>query len=126
MGNNHADEQAAAATAAMNRVLAAEREAEQAVAACERQAQALLQAAYARARRIATRADERLSLLRMHCNDHISRQIEVMERTDEQVAQQESSQKPQEAARIAVIVEQLAAELSAGDSTSIPVKDGNR
>ncbi len=116
MANNHADEQSAAATAAMNRVLAAEREAEQAVADCERQAQALLQAAYARAQRIAGRADQRISLLRMRCGDRVSRQIEAMER-DERAAPQASSPDYPDAARLAAIVEQLAAELS-GDAPS--------
>ena len=115
MADNHADAQTAAASAAMNTVLEAEREAEQAVAECERQAQGLLQAGYARAQRIAGRADERISLLRMRCIDRVTRQIEAMERA-ERAAQQGSSLEHPEADRIAAIVEQLAAELSGGAS----------
>jgi len=116
MTNNHADEQTAAASAAMNRVLEAEHAAEEAVAGCERQAQALLQAGYTRARRITARTDERISLLRMRSTDRVTRQIEVMERA-ERAAQQEASPEHPQAARLDAIVEELVAELSGGDST---------
>jgi hypothetical protein len=120
MTDNHADEQTAAASAAMNRVLEAEREAEQAVAECERQAQLLLQAGYARARRIAGRTDERISLLRMRSSDRVTRRIEVMERA-ERAAQQGAFPEPAQADHLAAIVEELAAELSGGDP---PVPEG--
>jgi regulator of protease activity HflC (stomatin/prohibitin superfamily) len=116
MANDHTDEQTAAASAAMNRVLEAEQAAEEAVAECERQAQALLQAGYTRARRITARADERISLLRMRSIDHVTRQIEVMERAERAVQQGASPEHPQ-AARLDSIVEELVAELSGGDST---------
>ncbi len=120
MTDNHTDEQTAAASVAMNRVLEAENEAEQAVAECEREAQALLQAGYARAQRITARADERISLLRMRSIDRVTRQIEVMERA-ERAAQQGSSPEHPQAARLASVVEELVAELS-GDAT--PASDG--
>jgi len=116
MTNNHADEQTAAASTAMNRVLEAEHAAEQDVAECERQAQALLQAGYARAQRITARADERISLLRMRSIDRVTRQIEVMERA-ERAAQQGSSPEHPQAACLDSIIEELVAELSGGDST---------
>ena len=115
MTNNHTDEQTAAASAAMNRVLEAEHAAEQAVAECERQAQALLQAGYTRAQRITARADERISLLRMRSNDRVNRQIEVMERA-ERAAQQDASPEHPQAARLESIVEELVVALSGGDS----------
>ena len=123
MTDNHLDEQTAAASAAMNRVLEAEREAEEAVAECERQAQALLQAGYARAQRIVARADERISLLRMRSSDRVTRQIEVRERA-ERAAQQDSSPEHPQAARLDAIVEALAAELSGGASPA-PAGDAN-
>ena len=123
MTNNHTDEQSAAASAAMNRVLEAEREAEQAVAECERQAQMLLQAGYARAQRISARVDERISMLRMRNIDRVSRQIEVMERA-ERTAQQESSPEYPQAARLDSIVAELVAELS-GDTSPASDAEAN-
>ena len=120
MSNNRADEQTAAASAAMNRVLEAEHEAEEAVAECERRAQALLQAGYARAQRITARADERISLLRMRSIDHVTRRIEVMERA-ERAAQQGASPEHPQAVRLASVIEELATELSGGAS---PASDG--
>jgi regulator of protease activity HflC (stomatin/prohibitin superfamily) len=115
MTNNHTDEQTAAASAAMNRVLESEHAAEEAVAECERQAQALLQAGYARAQRITARTDERISLLRMRNIDRVTRQIEVMERA-ERAAQQDASPEHPQVARLACIVEELVDELSGGDT----------
>lgn len=117
MTNNHADEQTAAASTAMNRVLEAEHAAEQDVAECERQAQALLQAGYTRAQRITARADERISLLRMRSIDRVTRQIEVMERA-ERAAQQGSSPEHPQAARLDSIIEELVTELSGGATTA--------
>jgi len=116
MTNNHTDEQTVAASAAMNRVLEAERAAEEAVTECERQAQALLQAGYARAQRITAATDKRISLLRMRSIDRVTRQIEVMERA-ERAAQQDASPEHPQAARLASIIEELVAELSGGDTT---------
>jgi len=115
MANNHDDEQSAAASAAMNRVLEAEQAAEQAVADCERQAQALLQEGYARAQRIGSRTDARISLLRMRCNERVTRQIELRERVEAGARQGESPGHPQ-AERLAAVVEALAAELSGGEA----------
>jgi regulator of protease activity HflC (stomatin/prohibitin superfamily) len=123
MTNDHTDEQSAAASAAMNRVLEAEHAAEQDVAECERQAQALLQAGYARAQRITARADERISLLRMRSIDRVTRQIEVMDRA-EHAAQQGSSPEHPQAARLDAVVEGLVAELS-GDATTAPDGQAN-
>jgi hypothetical protein len=109
------DEQSAAASAAMNRVLEAEQAAEEAVAQCERQAEALLQAGYARAQRIVDRADERISRLRMRCNEHLSRQIELREHAELATRQNEAPGHTQ-AERLGVVVEDLAAELSGGET----------
>jgi hypothetical protein len=123
MTNNNADEETAAASAAMNRVLEAEHAAEQDIADCERQAQALLQAGYARARRITARADERISLLRMRSIDRVIRQIAVMERA-ERAAQQGLSPEHPQAVRLDSIVEELVAELSGG-ATTVPDGEAN-
>lgn len=113
MNDSQDDEQSAAASAAMNRVLEAEQAAEQAVAKCERQAQALLQAGYARAQRISVRTDERISLLRMRSSEHVSRQIELRERAELAAEENESAGHPQSQRQNAV-VEEVAAELSGG------------
>jgi hypothetical protein len=118
MVNSHDDEQSAAASAAMNRVLEAEQVAEQAVAECERQAQALLQAAYARAQRIAGRTEERISLLRMRCSERVTRQIEVRERVARAAREGESPGHPQ-GERLPAVVEALAAELSGGETQAV-------
>jgi regulator of protease activity HflC (stomatin/prohibitin superfamily) len=115
MTDDHNDEQTAASSAAMNRVLEAEHAAEEAVAECERHAQALLQAGYARAQRITARADERISLLRMRCIERVTRQIEVMERA-ERAEQQDFFPELTQAARLDSIVEELVVALSGGDS----------
>ena len=115
MTKDPTDEQTAAASAAMNRVLEAEQAAEEAVAECERQAQALLQAGYTRAQRITAHTDERISLLRMRSIDRVTRQIEVMERAERAVQQDASPEHPK-AARLDSIVEELVAVLSGDDS----------
>jgi hypothetical protein len=120
MTNDHDDEQSAAASAAMNRVLEAEQAAEDAVAECERQAQALLQGGYARAQRIGSRTDERVSLLRMRCNERVTRQIELRERV-ELAAQRGESPGSRQTERLGTVVEALAAELSGGETAV----DGN-
>jgi hypothetical protein len=120
MTNDHDDEQSAAASAAMNRVLEAEQAAEDAVAECERQAQALLQGGYARAQRIGSRTDERVSLLRMRCNERVTRQIELRERVELAAQRGESPGSPQ-TERLGTVVEALAAELSGGETAV----DGN-
>jgi hypothetical protein len=117
MANSHDDEQGAAASVAMNRVLEAERAAAQDVAECERQAQTLLQAGYARAQRIAGRTDERISLLRMRNSEHVSRQIEIRERTELATRQNESDRHPP-AERLTAVAETLAAELSGGEAVA--------
>jgi hypothetical protein len=117
MANDHDEEQSAAASAAMNRVLEAEQAAEQAVADCERQAQALLQAGYARAQRIGARTDARISLLRMRSSERVTRQIEFTERVELAAQQGESPGHPQ-AERLAAVVEALAAELSGGEAAA--------
>jgi hypothetical protein len=113
MKDSQDDEQSAAASAAMNRVLEAEQAAEQAIAECERQAQALLQAGYARAQRIVSRTDERISLLRMRSSEHVSRQIELRERAELAAEENESAGHPQ-SQRLNAVVEEVAAELSGG------------
>jgi regulator of protease activity HflC (stomatin/prohibitin superfamily) len=67
---------------AMNRVLEAERAAHAAVAECEAQAAALLEAAQQQARRIHTRADNRLSQIHAHCALALGQQVEQLLQQD--------------------------------------------
>lgn len=78
------------AEAAMNRVLQAEREAEQAVAECEMKASEILSHAHQRANRITTLADERITLIKMRCSQRVTGQISGLERAEKKARQQKA------------------------------------
>lgn len=80
------------AEAAMNRVLQAEREAEQAVAECEQQAREILSAARVRANRIASRNDERITLMTMRCSQWVAGEISKQERAEKTARKQQVSE----------------------------------
>jgi hypothetical protein len=67
---------------AMNRVLEAERAAHAAVTECESHAAALLEAAQQQARRIHSRADNRLSQIHAHCALALGQQVEQLLQQD--------------------------------------------
>lgn len=73
----------------MNRVLQAEREAEQAVAECEKQAEIILSDARQRANRIANRTDERITLMSMRCSQQVAGEISNQERAEKAARKQQ-------------------------------------
>ena len=99
---------------AMNRVLQAEREAEQTIADCESEARQILQAAQQRVKRIADRTDERITLIQLRLSQKIKAHMDALERADRS-AQHELSVYDLDKAGLATVVQEVAAEL-AGNS----------
>jgi vacuolar-type H+-ATPase subunit H len=97
---------------AMNRVLQAEREAEQAIADCESEARQIVQAAQQRVKRIADRTDERITLIQLRLAQKIKAHIDALERADRS-AQHEPSAYDLDEAGLATVVQEVAAELTA-------------
>ena len=65
---------------AINRVLQAERQAQQSVEACRLEAMKIRQAAQQQAKHIANRTNERLAVCHMRCNSILTREIREHER----------------------------------------------
>jgi cell division septum initiation protein DivIVA len=80
------------AEAAMNRVLLAEREAEQTVAECENQVREILSNARRRANRIANRTDERITLMKMRCSQRVAGEISKQKRAEKAARKQPGSE----------------------------------
>lgn len=98
---------------AMNRVLQAERSAEQAVEACRHEALKVQQAAQLQANRIARRANERLALCHMRCNARLTRELKERERTAEaEISQSAASAIQLDEAALTPVVEALALDLT--------------
>jgi len=102
----------AANSEAINRVLQAEQDAQQAVARCERQAQELLHGAQMQVQRIHQRADERITWMEMRCAQWLSEQSRQLALADS--TQTEAGGGVHEAA-LSGLVEALAARLTTGD-----------
>jgi len=96
---------------AMNTVLEAEREAEQAIADCELEARQILQTAQQRVKRIADRTDDRIALIQQRLAQKIRAHIDALERADRS-AQREPSLYDLGAAELATVVQDVAAELT--------------
>lgn len=96
---------------AMNRVLEAERDAEQAIADCEQEARQILQAAQQRVKRIADRTDERITLIQLRVAQKIKAHIDALERADRS-AQLEPSRYDLGATELASVVQEVAADLT--------------
>ena len=79
------------ATASMERVLRAERDADAQVADCRRAAEENLEAAREAARRIARRTDDRLARLHARCTARIEAEIEAL-RAEAAAAEQAAAQ----------------------------------
>ena len=73
---------------AMNRVLAAERDAGQAIADCEARARDIVQAARQRANRIASRTDERITLMHMRCTQRTAATLKHLQQAQLSTADQ--------------------------------------
>jgi len=100
---------------AMNRVLQAEGQAEQAIADCEKEARQILQTAQQRVKRIADRTDERITLIQLRLAQKIKAHIDALERADRS-AQREPSVYDLDEAGLAAVVQEVAAELAGNRS----------
>jgi vacuolar-type H+-ATPase subunit H len=96
---------------AMNRVLQAERDAEQAVAECEQEARAILKAAQLQAQRIAARTNRRISMLQMRSSQKLNRTIKDIERAGKQI-EQAAIGIPFDDSLFGSVIDELAAELT--------------
>lgn len=99
---------------AMDRVLQAEREAEQAVVACEAQARDILKSAQVRANRIANRADERITLMKMRSSQWIAGEIKQREREERAALRQQIPELDERG--LGECIDDIAAALSGGNS----------
>ena len=115
--NNDIDTTHAVAQA-MNQVLQAEREGNQAVAECEREAQRVLHETQQGARRIADRTDERITHLHMRCKHLVDTRISELERAYSEQQRGLAGEQLDEK-RLADVIERVAASLS-GDNGSTP------
>lgn len=111
---------------AMNKVLQAEQEAEQAIADCEQDARRILQAAQQRAKHIADRTDERITRIQLLLAQKIKAHIDALERADRS-AQLEPSLYDLGAAALSGVVDEVAAELTGNGASrgSRPDKSGD-
>ena len=100
------------AESAMNHVLEAEQDAARAVSKCESEASALLQAAHQRARRIAIRTDERITLINQRTRQRLQQQLAEAERQARR-AEHECAH-DRRTARLDEVVAGLAARLTGG------------
>lgn len=106
---------------AMNRVLAAERDAAQAIADCEAQSRDLVQAARQQASRIDARADERITLMQMRCAKQIAQALQQLGQTQQAGSAQNSDHLDD--ASISACMESVAAALTAAADSA---GDGDR
>ena len=102
---------------AMNRVLAAERDAGQAVADCEARARDIVQAARQRANRIASRTDERITLMQLRCAQSSAATIKQLQQTQQSTARQ--SGKPLDDASVAACLEDVAETLTSAAHSGV-------
>jgi hypothetical protein len=96
---------------AMNKVLEAEREAEQAIADCEIDARQILQAAQQRVKRIADRTNQRITLTQLRMSQKVREQSTALERADRASSREPLDYELDEKA-LKAVVNQVAAELT--------------
>jgi vacuolar-type H+-ATPase subunit H len=111
MASNDSNAESDSVEKAMNRVLQAEREAEQAIADCEYEARNILQAAQQRVKRIADRTDARITRIQLRLAQKLKGQTRKLERA-EKAAQHESSTYELDDTALAAVVQDVAAELT--------------
>ena len=103
---------------AMNKVLQAERDAEQVVAECEQEARDILKAAQQQGQRIAARTNKRISLLQMHYSQKLNQTIKDIEHAGKQIVQTDT-RSPLDAL-LGSIIDELAAELTTDEHEAKP------
>ena len=112
MSEDNRDQSPELAEAAMNRVLTAEQDAARAIEQCEREADAILQAARQRARRIASRTDERITLINQRIRQRLQKQLAEAERQARRSEHEDADDS--RTARLDEVVAGLAARLTGG------------
>lgn len=96
---------------AINRVLAAEREAAEAVRRCEQQAAALREETHTKARRLAERTDARIRRLRTRIEEQTAQQVAVLRVSAEELRSRPVLEDARRA-RLPQVVARLAARLT--------------
>ena len=124
MANNNPDNPPAPGSAeqAINRVLQAERDTDQAVTDCEQQAHTILQTARRRARRILSRTDDRISHMQMRVAQRVTGKIQALDR-EEKKARLAKPAAPLDETGLAECIEQVASILTGG--TPSPDSNGD-
>ena len=106
---------------AMNRVLAAERDAGQAVADCEAQARDVVQAARQDANRIASRTNERITLMQMRCAQRSAETLKRLEQAQQSPADQ--ANKPLDDTSLSACMDNIAEALTSAAGSSVNKRD---
>jgi hypothetical protein len=101
----------------MNRVLAAERDAGHAVADCEARARDIVQAARQRANRIATRTDERITLMHMRCAQSSAVTLKRMQQA--QLSTTDQAGQPLDDAGVSACMEAVAESLTSAAGSGV-------
>jgi cell division septum initiation protein DivIVA len=115
-GNDSSGPAAERAEQAINRVLEAERAASQKVAACEKQAADILQAAQLHASRIASRTDNRISLMQTRCLQRVAEEIKQLQRAENQERESQKESYRIDETGLAECIEEMAICLTGGVS----------
>jgi cell division septum initiation protein DivIVA len=115
-GNRSGDPATSQAEEAMNTVLQAERDAERVVAACEAEAASILQAAQLQASRIASRTDNRISLMQTRCFQQITEEVRQLERAERQARERQEESYRIDETGLAECIEEIAICLTGGVS----------
>ena len=114
--NNSGNPATGLAEQAMNKVLQAERDAERSVAECEAEAASILQAAQLQASRIASRTDNRISLLQTRSFQRVTEEIRQLERAERQARERQEESYRIDETGLAECIEEIAICLTGGVS----------
>jgi len=115
-GNRSGDPATSQAEEAMNTVLQAERDAERVVAACEAEAASILQSAQLQASRIASRTDNRISLMQTRCFQQVTEEVRQLERAERQARERQEESYRIDETGLAECIEEIAICLTGGVS----------
>jgi cell division septum initiation protein DivIVA len=114
--NNSGNPATGLAEQAMNKVLQAERDAERSVAECAAEAASILQAAQLQASRIASRTDNRISLLQTRSFQRVTEEIRQLERAERQARERQEESYRIDETGLAECIEEIAICLTGGVS----------
>jgi cell division septum initiation protein DivIVA len=109
----HQDEPGASAEHAMNKVLAAEKDARQALEASSSEARTLLQQARSTAERIVQRSDQRITRIHHHCSHAVAAAVSQLQR-EQQLKVSRFDSAAVDADAVTAVVEKIAELLTTG------------